>query len=64
MNNDRKTTILGWIKGAVVAVLTIFVADKVGEMGGAEQVGSLIAGAIGAVWAVVEVAMGIFTNKK
>jgi hypothetical protein len=60
MNNDKKTTVLGWLKGIVGALATVFLADKVADPSGFSQ---MIVVAVGSVWAVVEVVQGIFTNK-
>jgi hypothetical protein len=60
MNNDKKTTILGWAKGILVTVISIFLADKIQDPSGFSN---LVVGAAGSIWGIVEVIQGIFTNK-
>lgn len=61
MNNDKKTTILGWVKTAIITIVTIFFADKIHDITGFS---TLLVGAVGGVWAAVEAVQGIFTNKQ
>lgn len=63
MTNDKKATILGWVKGILSTALTVFVGDKLIAHGGAEGVAGVVAVVIGGVWSLVEVVQGFFTNK-
>jgi hypothetical protein len=60
MDNDKKTTILGVLKAILVGVASIFFANQPNT----DAVVQTIIGAVGAIWAVVEVVNGILTNKK
>lgn len=64
MNNDKKTTILGWVKGILRIAATVFFAEHVQEWGiNVDEVVLTVVTAIGAVWGVVDIVMGIITNK-
>lgn len=63
MTNDKKATILGWVKGILGALLTALVGPKLIALGGAEAVAGIAVAAIGSVWSLVEVIQGFFTNK-
>lgn len=60
MTNDKKATILGYVKSALVVLITLFLAKWVKNP---DSLADILVVAIGAIWAVIEVIMGYFTNK-
>ena len=59
MNNDKKTTIIGWVKGLLLGAGSIFFPELPGL---SDAVGSLIQLVLAAL-GIVEIVQGWLTNK-
>lgn len=59
MNNDKKTTIVGWIKGLLLGAGSIFFPELPGLSEAVGSLGQLIIAAL----AIIEVIQGWLTNK-
>lgn len=59
LNNDKKTTIVGWIKGILATAAAIFLP----ELTGAGEATNLIAQVILGAWGLFEIVSGWLTNK-
>lgn len=63
MNNDKKTTILGWLNGLLKFVLAMFAGEQLKEHS-PESISGMVVEVVGTIWSLITIAQGIFINKK